>query len=106
MTFSFCRNISDQGFDLSLQGSLTGTGPLDALIEFTEPVTVNWNGNDIATIALLPSLYQCLLPCVTSTYLTILAVCAAANDGVPNYSTNAHLTITDDSKYYFSQLLE
>ena len=38
-------NISDQGFDLSLQGALTGTGPLDALIEFTEPVTVNWNGD-------------------------------------------------------------
>jgi len=31
-------NISDDGFDLSLVGSLTGTGPLDALIEFTEPV--------------------------------------------------------------------
>lgn len=48
-------NISDQGFDLSLQGALTGTGPLDALIEFTEPVTVNWNGNNIATIELSPS---------------------------------------------------
>lgn len=48
-------NISDQGFDLSLQGALTGTGPLDALIEFTEPVTVNWNGNNIATIDLSPS---------------------------------------------------
>ena len=33
------RNISDDGFDLSLKGALTGTGPLDAEITFTEPVT-------------------------------------------------------------------
>ncbi|KAH7888371.1 hypothetical protein F5I97DRAFT_2002257 [Phlebopus sp. FC_14] len=31
-------NISNDGFDLSLQGSLTNVGPLDALIEFVEPV--------------------------------------------------------------------
>lgn len=30
------RNISDGGFDLSLAGALTGIGPLDALITFTE----------------------------------------------------------------------
>ena len=34
-----CRNISDGGFDLSLKGSLTGTGPFDAQIAFVDPVT-------------------------------------------------------------------
>jgi hypothetical protein len=65
------RNISNEGFDLSLKGSLTNIGPLDALITFTEPVkyvlffiliqiahkpfSVNWQGRDIATITLPPS---------------------------------------------------
>ena len=68
----FSRNLSNDGFDLALKGSLTGTGPLDALITFVEPVkwahyiarcvnrsindcffrSVNWNGQDIATISL------------------------------------------------------
>ncbi|THH12496.1 hypothetical protein EW146_g7640 [Bondarzewia mesenterica] len=73
-------NISDDGFDLSLRGALTGTGPLDAEITFTEPVTVNWNGNNIAQIALPP-------------------VCAAADTGVPDYQTNARLTITDQDQF-------
>lgn len=33
------RNISNDGFNLDLQGSLTNVGPLDALIEFVEPLT-------------------------------------------------------------------
>ncbi|KAI0739355.1 hypothetical protein C8Q80DRAFT_1123812 [Daedaleopsis nitida] len=73
-------NISDDGFDLSLKGSLTGTGPFDAEIAFVEPVTVTWQGHDIAKIALPP-------------------VCAGANDGVPNYQTNARLTITDQNQF-------
>ncbi|RDX40651.1 hypothetical protein OH76DRAFT_1365915 [Lentinus brumalis] len=73
-------NISDEGFDLSLKGSLTGTGPFDAEIAFVEPVTVTWQGHDIAEIA---------LP----------AVCAAANDGVPDYETNARLSITDNDRF-------
>ncbi|KAI8977823.1 hypothetical protein BD414DRAFT_466746 [Trametes punicea] len=82
LTFSAANitSISDDGFDLSLKGALTGTGPLDAQITFTEPVKVNWNGNDIATISLPP-------------------VCAAANSGVPDYETNARLTITDSAKF-------
>ncbi|RPD70056.1 hypothetical protein L226DRAFT_261105 [Lentinus tigrinus ALCF2SS1-7] len=73
-------NISDDGFDLALKGSLTGTGPFDAQIAFVEPVTVTWQGHDIAKIA---------LP----------AVCAAANDGVPDYETSARLTITDNDQF-------
>ncbi|KAJ6607775.1 hypothetical protein B0H10DRAFT_2227490 [Mycena sp. CBHHK59/15] len=73
-------NISDDGFDLSLRGSLTNVGPLDALIAFPEPLSVVWQGADIAQIALPP-------------------VCAAANTGVPNYVTSARLTITDSAKF-------
>ncbi|KAF7298203.1 hypothetical protein HMN09_01042200 [Mycena chlorophos] len=69
-------NISDQGFDLSLKGSLTNIGPLDAEITFVDPLNVAWQGTNIAQI-------------------TLPAICAAANTGVPNYNTNAHLTITD-----------
>ncbi|KAF5366756.1 hypothetical protein D9758_006521 [Tetrapyrgos nigripes] len=73
-------NISNEGFDLSLQGSLTGTGPVEAKIEFTEPVKVEWEGSNIATIE-LPS------------------ILAAAGEGVPNYCPNAHLIITDRGKF-------
>ncbi|KDQ27871.1 hypothetical protein PLEOSDRAFT_1112748 [Pleurotus ostreatus PC15] len=73
-------NVSNDGFDLSLQGSLTDAGPLDALISFTEPVTVTWNGNNIAQITLPP-------------------ICAAADSGVPNYQTNGRLKITDVSQF-------
>lgn len=44
--------LAEDGFKLSLNGSLTGTGPLDALIEYVEPVVVNWQGVDIATLTL------------------------------------------------------
>ncbi|KAI0256058.1 hypothetical protein BJV78DRAFT_435519 [Lactifluus subvellereus] len=73
-------NLSDGGFDLALQGALANIGPLDALIEFEEPVTVTWQGNDIATI-------------------TLPSICAAANVGVPDYHTNAHLTIMDERQF-------
>ncbi|KAG6891741.1 hypothetical protein C0992_006161 [Termitomyces sp. T32_za158] len=73
-------NITNDGFDLSLAGSLTNVGPLDAFIEFTEPLMVSWQGNPIATISLPP-------------------VCAAANSGVPDYRTSGHLVITDSSQF-------
>ncbi|KAF8135624.1 hypothetical protein EV363DRAFT_1429344 [Boletus edulis] len=73
-------NISNNGFDLALRGSMTNIGPLDSLIEFVDPVTVNWQGNDIATISLPP-------------------VCAAANTGVPNYAAQGTLVITDQTKF-------
>jgi len=73
-------NLSDEGFDLSLAGSMTNIGPLDAKISFPEPVVVSWQGYDIATLTLPP-------------------VCAAANDGVPNYAPKATLQITDLNQY-------
>ncbi|KAJ3850500.1 hypothetical protein EV368DRAFT_84496 [Lentinula lateritia] len=69
-------DISDEGFSLTLKGSLTNTGPLDASITFTEPLEVTWEGRQIATISLPP-------------------ICAAANAGVPDYETDATLSITD-----------
>ncbi|KAJ4494066.1 hypothetical protein C8J55DRAFT_533507 [Lentinula edodes] len=69
-------DISDEGFSLTLKGSLTNTGPLDASITFTEPLEVTWEGRQIATISLPP-------------------ICAAANVGVPDYETDATLSITD-----------
>ncbi|KAF7301181.1 hypothetical protein MIND_00682600 [Mycena indigotica] len=73
-------NISDEGFDLSLQGSITNIGPLDATITFVDPLTVTWEGQNIAQIALPP-------------------VCVAANTGLPNYSTKARLTITNSGAF-------
>ncbi|KAJ7209536.1 hypothetical protein GGX14DRAFT_451849 [Mycena pura] len=73
-------NISEDGFDLSLDGSLTNIGPLDALITFVQPLNVAWQGQNIATIALPP-------------------VCAAANTGVPNYKTSGRLTILDQATF-------
>ncbi|KAF9484474.1 hypothetical protein BDN70DRAFT_872495 [Pholiota conissans] len=73
-------NLSNEGFDLSLKGSLTNIGPLDALITFIDPLNVNWQGKDIATISLPP-------------------ICAAANDGVPNYEAKAALKISDSAAF-------
>ncbi|KAJ7782963.1 hypothetical protein B0H16DRAFT_1494883 [Mycena metata] len=73
-------NITNEGMDISLRGSLTNTGPLDALIEFPEPITIIWEGNAIGQLALPP-------------------ICAGANAGVPDYVTSGHLTITDTDKF-------
>ncbi|KAI9442265.1 hypothetical protein H4582DRAFT_1809416 [Lactarius indigo] len=82
LTFSGANitNLSNGGFDLALRGALTNIGPLDALIEFEEPVTVTWQGHDIATI-ILPS------------------ICAAASSGVPDYRASGRLTITDEGQF-------
>ncbi|WFD44515.1 hypothetical protein MPSI1_003183 [Malassezia psittaci] len=73
-------NVRNDGFDLSLQGKLLGTGPFDAQIEFPEGVEVTWQGKKIATIQLPP-------------------ICAAANAGVPNLRTSGTLKITSQSGF-------
>ncbi|KII92866.1 hypothetical protein PLICRDRAFT_102438 [Plicaturopsis crispa FD-325 SS-3] len=73
-------NLANDGFDLSLSGSLTDVGPLDVVITFVEGVDVTWQGNKIATIALPPA-------------------CAAANAGLPEYTPKGHLTITDQDQF-------
>lgn len=69
-------SVTNTGFDVSLAGSLTNTGPFDALIEFTGPLTVTWQGRNIAQLTLPP-------------------ICALANEGVPELRTSGRLTITD-----------
>lgn len=82
LTFSTANisSITDDGFALSLKGSLTGTGPLDAYISFPEPLTVIFQNTKIATISLPP-------------------ICAEANVGTPDLESSASLTITDQTGY-------
>jgi len=72
--------LTDNGFHLDLQGSLLGTGPFDAQIEFPEGVSVRWQGKDIATIKLPP-------------------IRAVATEGVPNLVTTGDLTITNKGEF-------
>ncbi|KAN0059778.1 hypothetical protein ACQY0O_008352 [Thecaphora frezii] len=68
--------VTNSGFKVDLSGALLGTGPFDAYIEFPEPLSVTWQGSDIATLALPP-------------------ICAFANEGVPNLVTSGTLKITN-----------
>ncbi|KAH7875192.1 uncharacterized protein C8R40DRAFT_1170817 [Lentinula edodes] len=88
-------DISDEGFSLTLKGSLTNTGPLDASITFTEPLEVTWEGRQIATISLPPSMGCAVSSLLRLTDFPRSQVCAAANVGVPDYETDATLSITD-----------
>ncbi|KAJ3868577.1 hypothetical protein EV359DRAFT_77557 [Lentinula novae-zelandiae] len=88
-------DISNEGFSLTLKGSLTNTGPLDALITFTEPLEVTWEGRQIATISLPPSMGCAMSSPLRLTDFPRSQVCAAANAGVPDYETDATLSITD-----------
>ncbi|KAH8992759.1 hypothetical protein EDB86DRAFT_3078965 [Lactarius hatsudake] len=100
LTFSAANitNLSDGGFDLALRGALTNIGPLDALIEFEEPVTVTWQGHDIATIV-LPSSTSFYISDSSSETSNGSLVCAAANSGVPDYRASGRLTITDEGQF-------
>ena len=82
---------------MALNGSLTGTGPLDALIEYVEPVVVNWQGSDIATLTLPKGRLDSV--CRRLVFMYTSPVCAAANVGVPNYQTDAQLSITNHDAY-------
>ncbi|KAL9935874.1 hypothetical protein V8E36_005451 [Tilletia maclaganii] len=73
-------DLTDDGFTVSLQGSVSDSGPFDASIEFTEPLTVIWEGSAIATIQ-LPS------------------ICAQANQGVPDYRATGTLRITNQDRF-------
>ncbi|KAE8229507.1 hypothetical protein CF326_g5523 [Tilletia indica] len=82
LSFSLANatDLTDDGFAVSLQGSVNDSGPFDAFIEFLEPLTVIWQGNAIATIS-LPG------------------ICAEANKGVPDYRSNGRLQITDQDRF-------
>ncbi|KAK0559809.1 hypothetical protein OC844_004162, partial [Tilletia horrida] len=79
-------DLTDNGFQVSLKGSLLNTGPLNAYIEFPEPVTIVWEGKKIATVQLPP-------------------ICARANADDPSqsganpYITQGTLKITDQNQF-------
>ncbi|TKY86943.1 hypothetical protein EX895_004231 [Sporisorium graminicola] len=73
-------NVTNSGFDVSLSASIADIGPLDAQIEFPNPLTVTWQGRDIATLSLPP-------------------ICAFANIGVPDLQTTGRLTITNQGAF-------
>ncbi|GAA6057282.1 hypothetical protein JCM3770_004534 [Rhodotorula araucariae] len=73
-------NITNSGFSVALEGSLTNAGPFDALIEFPEGLEVFYEDQHIADLALPP-------------------ICSSGGSGVPNLSTTAVLTIRDKGRF-------
>lgn len=73
-------NLVNDGFDVSLRGSLGVTAPADAYISFPEPINIDWQGGKIAEISLPP-------------------ICSAASVGVPNLQTSGRLTITNQARF-------
>ncbi len=69
-------SLTDNGFTTSLKGSLLTDAPANALIEFTEPVQIEWQGRNIAEISLPP-------------------ICTSPGVGVPDLETTGQLTITN-----------
>lgn len=66
------------------------------IADFLLYLSVNWQGQDIATISLPPGELELSLMRVGSMHLTtFIEACAAANAGVPDYAPLGHLTITD-----------
>jgi hypothetical protein len=73
-------NLVNDGFDVSLLGSLGVDSPADAYIEFPDGVTVNFQGTDIASLTLSP-------------------ICSQVPDGVPVLTNTGHLTILDQGAF-------
>lgn len=73
-------NLVNDGFDVSLKGSLGVKAPADAYISFPNSINVDWQGSKIAEISLPP-------------------ICSAAGVGVPNLMTKGHLTITNQDRF-------
>ncbi|GJN94719.1 hypothetical protein Rhopal_007810-T1 [Rhodotorula paludigena] len=73
-------NLTNSGFTVALDGSLTNAGPFDALIEFPEGLQVIYEGRHIADLSLPP-------------------ICSSGGSGVPNLATTATLTIRDKGRF-------
>lgn len=82
LSFSIANitNVRNDGFDLSLKGSLTNAGPFDAYIEFPHGLEVTWQGKKLGQIFLPP-------------------ICSHANVNVPNLNTDAKLKITNNNGF-------
>lgn len=73
-------NLVNEGFDVSLVGSLLTDAPADAYISFPDGILVDWQGSQIATIFLPP-------------------ICSASGVGTPDLTTAGHLTITNQDRF-------
>lgn len=72
--------LTDEGFTVSLLGQLKANTPADAYIEFPDGLLIDFEGTDIATLALPP-------------------LCASPPDGIPVLTSQGQLTIKDESAF-------
>ena len=68
--------LTDNGFYTTLRGKLLTDAPANALIEFTKPIQIAWQGRNIAEISLPP-------------------ICTIPGQGVPDLETAGQLRITN-----------
>lgn len=80
VTQANATKLTNQGFAASLLGFLHTDAPADALIEFVDPVIINFMGNDIAEVALPP-------------------LCSSPPDGIPVLMTPGQLTILNEDLF-------
>lgn len=73
-------HVTDTGFTVHLQGALQLDAPVNALINFTSPLEIRWNGDFIATIS-LPT------------------ICTLPGQGVPNLITTGQVSIVNQEGF-------
>lgn len=72
--------VTSDGFDVALAGALQTNAPTNAMIEFPQPIEIRWQGTLIASITLPP-------------------ICTIPGQGVPDYRTAGHVTITNQDGF-------
>lgn len=80
VTQANATSLTNAGFAASLLGFLNTDAPADAVIEFVDPVIINWMGTDIAEIALPP-------------------LCSSPPNGIPVLMTDGQLTIINEARF-------
>ncbi|KAL1924350.1 uncharacterized protein VTP21DRAFT_7385 [Calcarisporiella thermophila] len=50
INFAIIQDPANNKFKAKMKGSVTNTGPIDALIHFNEPLNINWNGKNIGAV--------------------------------------------------------
>lgn len=73
-------NLTNDGFTVSLLGSLTVSTPADAYIEFPDGINISFQEKDIAILMLKP-------------------LCTSAPDGIPVLAQTGQLKITDEAAF-------
>lgn len=80
VTEANATSLTNAGFTADLAGFLRTDAPADALIEFVDPVLINFMGTDIAEITLPP-------------------LCSSPPDGIPNLQARGQLTIINEGAF-------